>query len=74
MGGVLHRYALEQAGAAGLRRLQLDTDPGAEPFYRHHGARRVGQSPRGSIPGRMLPRLEFELSCLTTDPRNVKSH
>jgi len=37
----------------------LDADPDAEPFYLHHGARRIGEVPSGSIPGRMLPRLAF---------------
>lgn len=61
VGGTLLRHALEQAAIAGFHRLQLDADPGAESFYRHHGARRIGRSPSGSIPGRTLPRLVFDV-------------
>lgn len=62
LGGLLLRAALEQAATAGFTALELDADPGAAPFYRHHGARQVGESPSGSIPGRVLPRLRFRLS------------
>ncbi|WP_309104252.1 GNAT family N-acetyltransferase [Microbacterium sp.] len=61
LGGRLLRHALTQAEASGIQRLTLDADPGAEPFYRHHGARRIGQTPSGSIPGRTLPRMAFDL-------------
>ncbi len=61
VGGRLLRHALAQAAASGIRQLTLDADPGAEPFYRHHGARRIGETPSGSIPGRVLPRMAFDL-------------
>jgi GNAT superfamily N-acetyltransferase len=60
-GGLLLRDALDGAARAGFRSLILDADPGAEPFYLHLGAHRIGESPSGSIAGRMLPRLEFRL-------------
>ncbi|UYM06216.1 GNAT family N-acetyltransferase [Solicola gregarius] len=53
--------ALAAARRLGFRRVRLDSDPGAEPFYARFGARRVGESPSGSIPGRVLPRMEFTL-------------
>ena len=60
-GGRLLRHALDVARARGIVRLVLDADPGAEPFYAHHGARRTGEVPSGSIPGRTLPRMVFDL-------------
>ena len=35
----------------------IDADPHAVDFYRHMGAKVIGESPSASIPGRMLPRL-----------------
>lgn len=61
VGGVLMRAALETACDRGYRTLGIDADPGAEPFYTRYGARRVAEVPSGSIPGRLLPRLEIEL-------------
>jgi GNAT superfamily N-acetyltransferase len=61
LGGVLLRHALDLARTRGVVRVHLDADPDAAPFYVHHGARRVGEAPSGSIPGRVLPLLEFEL-------------
>lgn len=54
-------HSLRFAQARGFTRLVLDADPEAEPFYLHFGARRIGSSPSGSIPGRKLPRVEFVL-------------
>jgi GNAT superfamily N-acetyltransferase len=61
VGGVLLRHALAEARRRGWRALRLAADPGAESFYLHHGARRVGEVPSGSIPGRTLPCLQFSL-------------
>lgn len=62
VGGRLLQHALGAAARRGFGSLVLDADPGAEAFYLRHGARRVGDSLSGSIPGRLLPRLLFELS------------
>ena len=43
-------------GAA--RAIGLDADPHAVGFYEHMGAKVIGEAPSGSIPGRMLPRME----------------
>ncbi|MGN0063985.1 MAG: GNAT family N-acetyltransferase [Nocardioides sp.] len=59
VGGLLLRHALHEAAVRGFTRLSLDADPGAEAFYLHHGAVRTGESPSGSVPGRVLPRLEI---------------
>ncbi|WP_067619878.1 hypothetical protein [Alicyclobacillus acidiphilus] len=41
--------------------LTIRPDPNAEPFYLAMGAQRVGEVPSGSIPGRMLPLLQYLL-------------
>ena len=61
LGGLLITHALELARSRGIARVTVDSDPGAEPFYLHHGARRVGEVASGSIPGRVLPQLVFEI-------------
>ncbi|SIQ42559.1 Acetyltransferase (GNAT) domain-containing protein [Cellulosimicrobium aquatile] len=67
--GVGHALLVDALGAArrlGLHRLFLDSDPGAEPFYRRHGAWRVGETPSGSVAGRVIPRLCFDLARIET--------
>ena len=61
-GRALFTWAADAARTAGAHRLMIDADPGAAPFYRRMGARDVGFAPSGSIPGRMLPKLEFDLA------------
>jgi GNAT superfamily N-acetyltransferase len=61
LGGVLITHALDLARSRGIERVSVDSDPGAEAFYLHHGARRVGEVVSGSIPGRVLPQLVFEI-------------
>lgn len=51
--------AIACAGALGMSRLTIDSDPSAEPFYLHAGAVRVGESASTVFPGRVLPRLEL---------------
>ncbi len=41
--------------------LSIQSDPHAEGFYLRLGARRTGEAPSQSIPGRLLPMLEFDL-------------
>lgn len=53
---------LDACRARGLARVWVDADPNAEPVYARFGFRTVGQSQSGSIPGRMLPRMELDLS------------
>ena len=45
----------------GGRMLSIQSDPHAEGFYLRMGARRTGEAPSESIPGRLLPMLEFDL-------------
>ena len=71
VGGELLRAAAMVARSLEMTRLGIDSDPGAEEFYLHAGALRVGESPSTVIPGRMLPRLELTLSA-TVPARECK--
>jgi GNAT superfamily N-acetyltransferase len=62
LGRRLWQHAMEAARAAGFTALRIDADPYAEGFYLAMGATRVGQTPSGSIPGRLLPLLEVEVA------------
>jgi len=62
LGRRLWAHLEDTARAAGAVRLEVDSDPHAEGFYRAMGMRRVGEAPSGSIPGRMLPHLAKELA------------
>ncbi|MEQ8604356.1 MAG: GNAT family N-acetyltransferase [Marivibrio sp.] len=61
VGRVLFAWALERAREAGARRLRVEADPDAAPFYERMGALRIGNAPSGSIPGRRLPLLAVTL-------------
>ena len=62
IGRALMTDLVERARLAGFVRLSIDADPNAEPFYLAQGAVRVGETPSGSIPGRILPLLELDLA------------
>lgn len=62
LGSLLFGWAIEQAKRMGAIRLLIDSDPDAALFYRGLGAYDVGVAPSGSIPGRLLPRLAFDLA------------
>jgi GNAT superfamily N-acetyltransferase len=61
-GRLLFAWAVEATRDRGARTLVIESDPGAADFYRRVGARDAGCAASGSIPGRWLPRLEFDLS------------
>lgn len=61
IGRKLFAHCLEESRRRGWKKLNTDSDPFAEGFYKKMGWRRVGSSPSGSIPGRVLPLMEFEL-------------
>ncbi|WP_371223774.1 GNAT family N-acetyltransferase [Roseovarius sp. 2305UL8-3] len=61
VGRVLFEWSVEAARAIGAIRLMIEADPGAEPFYARMGAVTVGTAPSGSIPGRVLPLMEYRL-------------
>lgn len=62
LGRELLVHALATARARGAARLEIDSDPHAEAFYRRMGARRVGEV-RADVDGvpRVLPRMEITL-------------
>jgi GNAT superfamily N-acetyltransferase len=63
VGRSLFHHALERAQALGFRELEIESDPNAEGFYRHLGARRVGVSVKGwAGQRRELPILIFEIN------------
>ena len=47
----------ERAVDMAANAIGLDADPSAVVFYKAMGCDVIGQSPSGSIPGRMLPRM-----------------
>jgi GNAT superfamily N-acetyltransferase len=57
IGGALWRHAEERARVLQSDCIECDADPNAVPFYERMGMEVIGQSPSGSIPGRMLPRM-----------------
>jgi GNAT superfamily N-acetyltransferase len=61
VGRALFRHAIRRAAAEGMTVLHIDADPNAEGFYLSMGAVRVGESPSGSIPGRVLPQLRLDV-------------
>jgi GNAT superfamily N-acetyltransferase len=62
MGRRLWHHAIQTARTAGFTMLRIGAEPFAEGFYVAMGAERVGETPSGSIPGRMLPLLEVRLT------------
>lgn len=61
LGRTLMGWAATRARENGVRRLIIEADPGAAPFYRRMGAIDIGQAPSGSIPGRFLPLLALDI-------------
>lgn len=61
VGRLLYDDAVQRARSRGWRSMALDADPGAESFYLRMGARRIGEVPSGSIPGRVLPVLDIDV-------------
>lgn len=62
VGRALWIEALQKAKELGGRRLIIFSDPYAEPFYLAMGATRDGDVASGSVPGRRLPRLIYDLT------------
>jgi GNAT superfamily N-acetyltransferase len=62
VGRALFEWAVAECRALNVASMTVEADPGAAPFYRRMGARDVGTVPSGSIPGRVLPKLEFVLT------------
>lgn len=60
VGKALFAWAISTAKYLGARQMTIDADPGAVGFYKRMGAVEHGTAPSGSIPGRVLPRLQIE--------------
>ena len=71
IGRALWDRLVERARARGFTELRLDADPAAVPFYRSVGLETIGESPSGSIPGRMLPRMAGRLNPLALPARTA---
>ncbi len=52
---------IQQAESKGMVKIQLDADPAAVPFYESIGCKIIANVPSGSIPGRLIPRMEAHL-------------
>jgi GNAT superfamily N-acetyltransferase len=61
LGRIMWQDAMTAAAAAGFRYLKIEAEPNAEGFYRRMGAERIGETPSGSIPGRMLPLMQVSV-------------
>ena len=54
-------WAADEARRLGARCMTIEADPFAAAFYERMGAVRIGVAPSGSVPGRKLPLLRFDL-------------
>ncbi len=62
LGRRLWEHAIEAARELGCTSLKIEAEPRAEGFYLAMGAIRVGEAPSGSIPGRFVPSMRYDLS------------
>ncbi|GAB3876259.1 GNAT family N-acetyltransferase [Kibdelosporangium lantanae] len=62
VGRRLWQHAVDAARALGFQRFTIESDPSAEYFYLRMGAVRTGATPSGSIPGRELPELSYQIT------------
>lgn len=61
LGRALFDWCVAAARKVSQTQLLIDADPGAAPFYERMGATRIGTVPSGSIPGRELPLMSYDL-------------
>ncbi|MBW6437019.1 GNAT family N-acetyltransferase [Actinoplanes hulinensis] len=61
IGRSLWQHAMGVARELGFATILIDAEPNAEAFYLEMGATTVGTTPSPSIPGRVLPRMRFDL-------------
>jgi GNAT superfamily N-acetyltransferase len=64
LGRRLVEHCIAEARTGGSWRIEIDSDPHAEAFYAHLGARRIGKTPApmDEDAERYLPRLVLELA------------
>ncbi|MBP2325077.1 GNAT superfamily N-acetyltransferase [Kibdelosporangium banguiense] len=68
LGRKLWHHATQTAQAAGFKQLTIDAEPYAEGFYLAMGAERIGETPSGSVPGRVLPLMKVQLDIIRIEP------
>lgn len=61
IGKLLYDFGVKKAQEMSINSLLLDADPNAEDFYYKMGAVKIGDSPSGSIPGRIIPRMMISI-------------
>jgi GNAT superfamily N-acetyltransferase len=66
LGRVLWQDAMAAAAAAGFEYLEIGAEPNAEGFYRKMGAEPIGETPSGSVPGRMLPLMRVSVASMSS--------
>ena len=59
VGEALFRAIVDALKREEAKRLVILADPNAAAFYARMGAKRIGEAPSDSIPGRVLPLFEF---------------
>jgi GNAT superfamily N-acetyltransferase len=64
LGRLLWQDAMAAAAAAGFQYLEIGAEPNAEGFYRKMGAEPIGETPSGSVPGRMLPLMRVKVAAM----------
>ncbi len=64
-GRLLMNHAAATAKARKVHTLIIQADPNAAAFYEAVGARRTGERPSASIPGRLLPLFELNVEEVT---------
>lgn len=69
VGRAMFAHLAAEARRAGYRRVIIEADPGAAPFYERMGARPDGTAASASIPGRVLPRLVYDLDPMASEAR-----
>lgn len=62
IGKSLLQHALNYAKNQGVSKVNVQSDPHAEAFYLAAGGTLIGKQPSGSIAGRYLPVLAFDLA------------
>ena len=69
LGRLLLDRAVEVCRGEGIERIEIDSDPYAEPFYLRMGARRIGKTaaPVEGDPERYLPRLMLDVGLADAD-------
>ena len=59
IGRELWKHLLQTAKSLDVKTISIDAEPNAENFYLAMGAERIGMTPSGSIPGRLIPLLQL---------------